>query len=729
MSITNSTPPPFRISVAPTTSNSSSSPSLGTVRFHGRVGATSGEWYGVEWDDPARGKHSGVHHESGQKYFDVRLRDSATFIRPTLKTLSIGTSFPSALRDKYSRSTSSGQTTAHPHSHSKLKLEMTDLSLIEKNLEDWTKLREVGLEWASVNGEGTELELEEVKLPNVHTLNLSYNLLPSLASVSTIASRLPALRTLILNGNRFVLLALADAAAAAPPPPFLPGFRSLTTLHLNSTLVEWPTDGEKKDGERLFAGMDMRDARLLVIARISSLRVLEGTAITKQEREDAERFYLHEAEKVAEGSREDKFPRWRTLAEKYGRLPPRTVATDKTVGGKEDVAGVSSQMSPAELKNVVVIGLGLGGTNAIEAIEKTLPASHRIVVITENEFAYFPLASIRAATVPGWEEKILGDPKTLFAKSSRHVVLARTKVVELRLRSVIVDTVHSFIGFTEELCFDYLVYATGSIYNFPFRPCEHTKSRDEILKLLRSFQSQLKAANSILVVGGGASGVEFAGEIAAEYKGSKKVTLAHTAKLPLITGGWKADVTKKVKKQLLELGVVVEANALVDTKGLHTGPVENQRFDLGNGRSAQADFLILAHGLKPRNELIKAFHSEVLDVEGFVNVKPTLQVATKDGSLNHWFAVGDINNADPTKQAVWADLHGPVVAANITSLIARRPASKTYTSGTRLGVFALGPKGGAAQIYFGVTGGKWLATMIKSKKLFTDEFEHNWGKQ
>jgi dynactin complex subunit len=53
----------------------------GTVLFEGPVGQTKGVWLGVEWDDPARGKHRGVHE--GVVYFTPR-GDSPTgcsFIR------------------------------------------------------------------------------------------------------------------------------------------------------------------------------------------------------------------------------------------------------------------------------------------------------------------------------------------------------------------------------------------------------------------------------------------------------------------------------------------------------------------------------------------------------------------------------------------------------------------------------------------------------------------------
>jgi tubulin-specific chaperone E len=38
-----------------------------TVRFVGEVNGTIGEWLGVEWDDPTRGKHNGGH--KGTQYF------------------------------------------------------------------------------------------------------------------------------------------------------------------------------------------------------------------------------------------------------------------------------------------------------------------------------------------------------------------------------------------------------------------------------------------------------------------------------------------------------------------------------------------------------------------------------------------------------------------------------------------------------------------------------------
>ena len=44
---------------------------LCTVRYHGPVKDTKGEWLGVEWDDASRGKHCGEH--VGVKYFECKV--------------------------------------------------------------------------------------------------------------------------------------------------------------------------------------------------------------------------------------------------------------------------------------------------------------------------------------------------------------------------------------------------------------------------------------------------------------------------------------------------------------------------------------------------------------------------------------------------------------------------------------------------------------------------------
>lgn len=45
---------------------------LGTILYRGPIPSTKGEWYGVEWDEPSRGRHDGVHDATGVRYFTCR---------------------------------------------------------------------------------------------------------------------------------------------------------------------------------------------------------------------------------------------------------------------------------------------------------------------------------------------------------------------------------------------------------------------------------------------------------------------------------------------------------------------------------------------------------------------------------------------------------------------------------------------------------------------------------
>ncbi|CAK4257372.1 unnamed protein product [Aphanomyces euteiches] len=72
---------------------------------------------------------------------------------------------------------------------------------------------------------------------------------------------------------------------------------------------------------------------------------------------------------------------------------------------------------------------------------------------------------------------------------------------------------------TTNLPFDYLVLATGSSYTSPIKV-----ANDHVEKALEDTANNIRAASSVLVVGGGPVGVEVAAEIACAYS-SKRVTI------------------------------------------------------------------------------------------------------------------------------------------------------------------------------------------------------------
>lgn len=58
-------------------------------------------------------------------------------------------------------------------------------------------------------------------------------------------------------------------------------------------------------------------------------------------------------------------------------------------------------MSTTSPTNIIIIGASAAGANLARSLEKSLPATHRIVLIEARDLAFWPPAALRAAVVPG----------------------------------------------------------------------------------------------------------------------------------------------------------------------------------------------------------------------------------------------------------------------------------------------------------------------------------------
>ncbi|KAI5480888.1 FAD-dependent pyridine nucleotide-disulfide oxidoreductase [Pseudohyphozyma bogoriensis] len=298
----------------------------------------------------------------------------------------------------------------------------------------------------------------------------------------------------------------------------------------------------------------------------------------------------------------------------------------------------TSAAPTSDLKNVVIVGLGLSGAPTANSLASSLPPSHRLVCISATESAYYPPAALRGGTSPA---------------------------VELKKHSVVVDKAFSEFGLGSEIEFEYAVLAMGSEYPAPCRPINGQSSIPEVSNALRALQADIARSSSLLVVGGGPVGIEFSGEVSYLYP-EKKVTLVHSRASFLDDDGFKKSLGESLLGQLQKMGVEVVFNAKLDTGELGTGKIEEQEFDLGGGRKVQCDFLFKAYGNSPATSLLSP-HPDLLNDAKRVRVRPSLQLDSDD--FSHIFAVGDITDIAESKQWAHAEKHGPVVASNIVSLI------------------------------------------------------------
>ncbi|THH19470.1 hypothetical protein EW146_g1699 [Bondarzewia mesenterica] len=203
---------------------------IGTVRFFGNVDGTKGDWIGVEWDDPARGKHDGI--KDGRRYFSCIVPNSGSFIR-LIPTIDFGKSFLKALVEKYvevQHGSATQETVILGSSNGAIQVEAVNLDKVRQKFSRLERLREISLDKECVAYADQKGEIRS-RCPSVKGLDLSYSLIPTWDIVVLIAIELPVLERLALNNNRLQPLESSALAQHA--------FQHITELQLNATLLTW----------------------------------------------------------------------------------------------------------------------------------------------------------------------------------------------------------------------------------------------------------------------------------------------------------------------------------------------------------------------------------------------------------------------------------------------------------------------------------------------------------
>ena len=278
----------------------------------------------------------------------------------------------------------------------------------------------------------------------------------------------------------------------------------------------------------------------------------------------------------------------------------------------------------------------------------------------------------RFAVVSGQEHKAFIPYSGTFSsapnEASHAVVPAR--VLSVQSRSLKLD--REWQG-SDEIQFDYLVVATGTTLTPP-ATTKHDEKLPSIM-CLRKHQEQVKRANSILVVGGGAAGVQTAADIKECYP-DKQVTLVHSR--DRLMPKFDPKLHDIIKRRFDELGIslITGARVVIPPGGF---PSTNQTsFDvrITNAPTVSAEFVILATGQQPNNLLVANLGSSssgqsiINPKNGFIRVRPTLQLA--DSMYDHLFAVGDIADTGLHKAARPGVAQARVAAQNILALLEGR---------------------------------------------------------
>ena len=185
---------------------------------------------------------------------------------------------------------------------------------------------------------------------------------------------------------------------------------------------------------------------------------------------------------------------------------------------------------------VLVVGGGYGGIKVAKALDDIA----EVTLVDPKEAFVHNIAAWRALVEPEWLDRIFFPYERLLAEG-RFVCGSAASIDGRRVTLASGETLEA----------DYLVLATGSSYPFPAKNEEPDVASAR--RRVEEAHEALLAAERVLIIGAGPSGLELAGEIKSFYP-DKQVTIADVAD-DILTGPYDEALRDELRRQLAALDV------------------------------------------------------------------------------------------------------------------------------------------------------------------------------
>ncbi|PWZ02014.1 FAD/NAD(P)-binding domain-containing protein [Testicularia cyperi] len=368
----------------------------------------------------------------------------------------------------------------------------------------------------------------------------------------------------------------------------------------------------------------------------------------------------------------------------------------------------SAILASSSKATVAIVGGSYVGLRLAGALVEALPQTHRVVVVEANSHFHHLFTFPRFAVLHrGGEEKAL-VPYANALNGAANGTILHAKALSLHQ-----DPAHETKGILkldrpghdgkDTLSFDFIAIATGTRLQEPWSlsptAAEGTEAKRQAVETLRRYQDAVKEARKIVIVGGGAVGVQVAFDIAELYANdpSKSVTIVHSR--PHLMNKFHSDLHDLISQRFADKGVktVLGSRVKMPASGfpLFT-PGQTFDIELLNGNKVEADLVLTCTGQTPRSELLASYAPESITADGFIDVRPTMQIKPESSPLsNHIFSLGDIANSGAAKTVRAAMGQVDVIKNNILELIKQEQAQKESSKAATpdLNEFVPGPAG------------------------------------
>jgi NADH dehydrogenase FAD-containing subunit len=348
--------------------------------------------------------------------------------------------------------------------------------------------------------------------------------------------------------------------------------------------------------------------------------------------------------------------------------------------------------------DVLIIGGGFAGVSIAQQLTKK---GVEVTLVDRKNYFEVTFATLRNITAP---QKHGNTPRKLYSDFIKGTFI-QAGVNSMTDNEAVLES-------GEIISFKQAIIASGSRY--PTLPEAKSNSKfdyaDRNQEMLDAHKS-LASAKSVLVIGGGVVGVEFAGEISSAFP-DKELTLAHSSDRLLENSEPK--VQRKVLEQLIAKGVKVKFNRKFSKH-------EDLYLCAISGETLKTDIVYECIGMIPNTDFLRPKLSNTLDSKGFIEVDDYMKVKGYD----NLYSLGDCANLDSHKHGYLASVQGSVLAKMLLKAMKGKKI-KPYKTPPLVVVTPTGTDSGVAQLPFAVTTLNFIVN-LKQKDLGISNMYKTYG--
>ena len=365
----------------------------------------------------------------------------------------------------------------------------------------------------------------------------------------------------------------------------------------------------------------------------------------------------------------------------------------------------------SSLKTIAVVGGGFAGTTLARALDARLPPDWQLVLISEESHTTFNPMLPEALGASVFPEQVVAPIRLMLDRA--RFIMGHVTAIDTATRTLAASTLAGNLTFH----YDHLVLAFGNRARTDLIPglAEHALPlktvgdamhiRNMVLRRLAQMELEPDAAvrrrlGRFVVIGGGFSGVETAGELVDCLRSIDRyyprvsrsdISVTLLQDLPRLLPELPESLGEAARASLDARGVEVRT-------GVKAVKVTSSHVELDNGLLVASATVICTIGTRP-NALLESIGAPL--ERGRLRVAGDLSVA---GHANLW-AIGDcalVTNAldgtlaPPTAQ--FAIREAKALAANLLAAIAGRP-TQAFRYRSRGSMAAIGHRKGVAEIF------------------------------